>query len=296
MLEMSTVGSSSGKRNSSKSGHVEGTESWPLVLPVVVAVVVGIVAIILVLLLVYLRRKRFLLDRNPKSVSVRRLIKSRKNQGDFNDGLNMGNDEEHGDHVTSALQLDDWIPFREQRPNSLTVSSVNNPNYETVLEVQTRDERVARNPIYQSAAKYEGRPGAKELEQKLYHNDINPLYELGPVLSTSAGSGGQLSQDESGLNPLYETTSVLNPLYESAAVTTKEPDSDSKPGIIRRRSDSRAKRGTKQGKEESFDHGSEEKEGADIGENASYGSEKFPFSTPNGVEPNTPPLPPATTY
>ena len=66
VLEMSTVGSSSGKRNSSKSGHVEGTESWPLVLPVVVAVVVGIVAIILVLLLVYLRRKRFLLDRNPK--------------------------------------------------------------------------------------------------------------------------------------------------------------------------------------------------------------------------------------
>lgn len=59
--QVSTVGPSSGNRNSSKADRSEGSGSSSLVTPVVIAVVVVMVAIILILVLVYLRRKRLLM-------------------------------------------------------------------------------------------------------------------------------------------------------------------------------------------------------------------------------------------
>ena len=63
---MSTVGTVSGKRNPTKSGRLQGTNSTSMVTALVIAIVVVMVTIILGLVLVYLRRNRLIVDRTGK--------------------------------------------------------------------------------------------------------------------------------------------------------------------------------------------------------------------------------------
>lgn len=133
------------------------------------------------------------------------------------DGANMEGDEDP-DHVAEDISVNplygdmsnpdviamDWIQSSGDRPTSLTMKSVTNPNYESTIEVGAQRERVASNPIYQTTAEYEGEnplyeTGAGVSEREISNADVNPLYEPGPVVR--GGSGGMAD-----LNPLYQST------------------------------------------------------------------------------------------
>jgi len=302
------------------------------VTPVVIAIVVAMVAIILVLLLVYLRRKQLLIVRSGKGMSVRKLLKSRKGPGSDFDGANIEGDEDP-DHVAEDISVNplygdmsnpdviamDWIQSSGDRPTSLTMKSVTNPNYESTIEGGAQRERVASNPIYQTTAEYEGEnplyeTGAGVSERGISNADVNPLYEPGPVVRGGSGGMADLNplyqstasyHSQSDVNPLYEGASDVIPLYESAAAD-EEPSFDLNRGKVRRRVDSRSKKDGKQRKEDELPimegasmywSGHDEalgviNRGADVTFNELYGSVEQPDSSPLECEPEAPPVPP----
>ena len=171
--------------------------------------------------------------------------------------MNVKDDKGHGDVSVNPLYGDmsearailmDVIQSPGQRPSSPTISSVTNPNYETVLEVQAGDKRVAVNPIYESPEENEGKFMTRVMEDSITHADINPLYEPGPVDARSgrvescdtANSVPLYFPKESSANPLYEVTSIKSPLRGLIAERTEKPYSDAT--CVRRRSDSQGTR------------------------------------------------------
>lgn len=231
--------------------------------------------------------------------------------------------DEDGDHVTDHVSANpvydmsdpgliamDWFHSPAgDRPTSLTMKSVTNPNYESTLEVGGERERVDSIPVYQTTAEYEQEnplyeTGASVPERGISSADVNPLYEPGPV----RGEPGNIAdmnplyqssasyRSQSDLNPLYEGTSDVSPLFESA--------NDS--GKVRRRLDSRSKREGKQREEgelpimdgaSAYWAGPEDdglgitNRGADVTLNELYGSVEQPHSSPLQSEPAAPPVP-----
>lgn len=261
-IEMSTVGTVSGKRNPTKSGRLQGTNSTSMVTALVIAIVVVMVTIILGLVLVYLRRNRLIVDRTGKSVSVRKLMNSQERPGGFVNEVDVKDDEghgdvsinpQHGDMSEAGAILMKEIQSPRQRPSSPTICSVSNPNYETVLVVQAGDKRVATNPIYESGGGNEGKLMTRVVEDSITQADINPLYETGPVVTRSGRVEScdtansvplhhscEYFPKQSGANPLYEVTFVKSPLRGPIAERTEEPYSDAT--CVQRRSDSQGTR------------------------------------------------------
>ena len=156
----------------------------------------------------------------------------------------------------------DWIQSPADRPKSMTMKSINNPNYESSLTIGAPREKAASNPIYQTAnvfeqenPLYETGAGQSERvpervpERGIANVDVNPLYEPGPAGRVSEGSGKLADfnplyqsavsyRSQSDFNPLYEGASDVRPLYESA----EEQSRDEKRGTLRRRGDSRSKK------------------------------------------------------
>ena len=229
---------------------------------------------------------------------------------------------EDGDHVSANPIYDvgdmpmGWSQSPGDRPTSMTITSVTNPNYESTLEGGAERERVASNPIYQTATEYEEQnplyeTGGSVPEKGCSHADVNPLYEPGPVGNTHGGSGGMADSKplyqsatsfdiQSDINPtinhLYEGTSDASPLYESAT-TAEQPNR----GKLRRRVDSRTKRadelpiidGAWAGDDGDDDDGlGVSNKGADITVNELYGSVEQPHFSPFESEPDAPPVPP----
>lgn len=295
--------------------------------PVVVAVAVTMVAIILIIVLVYLRKKRILISRTGKGLSVRRLVQSPKRRKKEFDDVSVADDD--GDHVTEDVSVNpiyghtsdpdsiplDMIQSPGDRPTSMTMKSINNPNYESTLTIGDQREKAANNPIYQTEQEnplYE--TGAGKPEREISNVDINPLYEPGPAGSVSGGSGNLANlnplyqsavsyRSQSEFNPLYEGASDVSPLYESA----ERPSSDAKSGKVRRRVDSRSKKEGKQRKEDELPiidgessnwHTNDDdgigvgNRGADVTFNELYGSVEQTDSSLQENEPETPPVPP----
>jgi len=180
-------------------------------------------------------------------------------------------DDDDGDHVTGDVSVNpiyghssdpdsiplDWIQSPGDRPKSMTMKSINNPNYESTLTIGAQREKAASNPIYQTANDFEqenplyetGAGQSKRVSERGIANvDVNPLYEPGPARSVSEGSGKLADfnplyqsavsyRSQSDFNPLYEGASDVRPLYESA----EEQSRDEKRGTVRRRGDSRSK-------------------------------------------------------
>lgn len=200
------------------------------------------------------------------------------------------------------MPMDSLQPPGDQ-PTSLTMKSLTNPNYECTLDVGVQRERVASNPIYETGGGVPDRGSS--------HADMNPLYESGPVVSTSGKSGSVADSNplyqsatsyrsQSDFNPLYEGTSDVSRLFDSAT-TTEEP----KGGSLRRRVDSRSKREGKEGREDELPiidaecTGNDDSDGlgisnmgADVTFNELYGNVEQPHSSPHESEPDVPPIPP----
>lgn len=242
-----------------------------------------------------------------------------------------GNMADH-DHVTEDVSLNpiygdmsypdslplDSVQLPADKPTSLTMKSVTNPNYETTLEVGAQRERVASNPIYQTTAEFEGENPLYETsagleESVIYSANANPLYEAGPARSDYEGSGGMADlnpgyqstasyHSHSDVNPLYEGTSDVSPLYESAAETAQEASR----GLNKDKVDSRSKRKGRLHKEDELlvrDEMSTNlaghdvgdglgvfNRGADVTENELYGSANQPLSSPLESEPDVRPV------
>ena len=235
--------------------------------------------------------------------------------------------DDDGDHVTEDVSVNpiyghssdpdsfplDLIQSPGDRPTSMTMKSINNPNYESTLTIGDQREKAASNPIYQIEQEnplYE--TGAGEPERGISNVDINPLYEPGPAGSVSGSENlanlNPLYQSavsyrsQSDFNPLYEGSSDVSPLYESA----ERPSGDAKSGKVRRRVDSRSKKDDKRKEDElpiidgessnwqaNDDDGlGVSNRGADITFNELYGSVEQTDSSPKENEPEAPPVPP----
>lgn len=231
----------------------------------------------------------------------------------------MGDDD--GDHVTEDVAVNpiyghssnpdpiplDLIQYPGDRPTSMTMKSVTNPNYESTLTIGAQRETVEfeeENPLYETGA------GGPEGSKGIYNADMNPLYEAGPAGSVSGGSGSLADlnplyqsaisyHSQSDYNPLYEGASDVSPLYESAAAASGEENYEPN-GKVRRRVDSRSKREGKQCKDDELPMMDEEDDelgvanrGVDVTFNELYGSvEQTNSSGSLGDEPEAPPLPP----
>lgn len=238
-----------------------------------------------------------------------------------------------GDHVTEDVSVNpiyghlsdpdsiplDLIQSPGDKPTSMTMKSINNPNYESTLTLCAQREKVASNPIYQTANDIEQdnplyETGAGEAERGISNVDINPLYEPGPAGSVSGGSGNLADlnplyqsavsyRSQNDFNPLYEGASDVSPLYESA----EWPSRDAKSGKVRRRVDSRSKKEDKQCMEDELpiidgeasywdtnDDGGlgVSNRGADITFNELYGSVGQTDSSLQENDPEAPPVPP----
>jgi len=211
----------------------------------------------------------------------------------------------------------DLVQSPGNKPTSMTMKSVNNPNYESTLTIGAPRKKAASNPLYQTANDieqenplYETRP--REAERGISNVGINPLYEPGPIGSVSEGSGNMADLNplyqsavsyQSDFNPLYECASDVSPLYESV----ERPSRDAKSGIVRRRVDSRSKKEDKQCKEDELpiidgessdwhindDHGlGVSNKGADVTFNELYGSAGQIDSSLQENDPEVPPVPP----
>ena len=241
------------------------------------------------------------------------------------DDVSVANDDD--DHVTGDVSVNpiyghssdpdsiplDFVQSPGDRLTSMTMKSINNPNYESTLTIGDLCEKAAGNPIYQAEQEnplYE--TGAGEPERGISNVDINPLYEPGPARSVSGGSGNLASlnplyqstvsyRSQSEFNPLYEGASDVSPLYESA----EWPSSDAKSGKVRRRVDSRSKKEDKQCKEDELPiidgessnwHTNDDdglgvsNRGADITFNELYGSVGPTDSSLQENEPEVPPV------
>ena len=176
--------------------------------------------------------------------------------------------DDDGDHVTEDVSVNpiyghssdpDSIPLNliqstGERPTSVAMKSVNNPNYESTLTIGAQREKTASNPLYQTAVDFEEQnplyeTGAEGPDRRISNVDMNPLYEAGPAGSVSGGSGSLADlnplyqsavsyRSQSDFNPLYEGVSDVSPLYESA----ERQSHDANSGKVRRRVDSRSKR------------------------------------------------------
>ena len=213
----------------------------------------------------------------------------------------------------------DLVQFPIDKPTSMTMKSINNPNYESMLTIGASREKAASNPLYQIANDIEQEnplyePGPGEAERGISNVDMNPLYEPGPVGSVSGGSGNLADLNplyqsavsypsQSDFNPLYEGASDVSPLYESA----ERPSRDAKTGKVRRRVDSRSKKEDKQCKEDELPiidgkssnwHTSDDdglgvsNKGADVTFNELYGSVGQTYSSLQENDPEVPPAPP----
>lgn len=305
----STVVPSPGN-NSSNSGRSTGDGSASVVTPVMIAVAVAMVAIILIIVLVYFGRKRVFISRTGNGLSTKKLVRSPRCSKSVDRVDDEGNYTE--DHVSlnpiyGHLSNPDSTPLDVvqspgNRPTSMTIKSVNNPNYENTLTLRTDYDKRTSNPIYQTAT---------ELDNPLYNTDadINPLYEAGPSGSVSRGSGSLADMNplyqsatsyrsQCDFNPLYESSSDVSPLYEAAV-----PAAEKKNSKARRRADSRTK---KEDKVPIMDNApscwSTEDEdglgvsnrGVDVTFNELYGSVEQTSSSPTENEPGATPLPPST--
>lgn len=260
-------------------------------------------------------------------------------EGDF-DGVNREGDEDH-EHVIDDVSVNpiygdmsdpafipmDWIQSPGDKPTSLTMKSVTNPNYETTLEVGAQRERTASNPIYQTTVDFEGEnplyeTGAGFSRSATSSADVNPLYEPGPAGSLHGGSGGMPADlnplyqsaaesysNQCDANPLYEGTSDVSPLYESTGEEPRYGGLNS--GEVRRRVDSRSKKEGRQHRKEDelpimdgacvnwAGHDDDDdglgmiNRGADITVNELYGSVEQPHTTPLESETEAPPVPPS---
>ena len=241
--------------------------------------------------------------------------------------------DDDGDHVTEDVSINpiyghssdpdsiplDLIQSPGDRPTSMTMKAINNPNYERTLAIGAQREKEASNPLYQTANELEQEnplyeTGAGEAERRISNVDINPLYEPGPVGSVSGGSGNLADlnplyqsavsyRSQSDYNPLYESASDVSPLYESA----ERPSRDPKSVKVRRRVDSRSRKEDKQCKEDelpivdgesSYWHSNDDdglgvsNMGADITINELYGSVGQTDSSLQENDPEAPPVPP----
>lgn len=196
----------------------------------------------------------------------------------------------------------DVVQSSEDRAKSMTIKSVNNPNYESTLTLTAEYDKRASNPVYQTATEL-------ERDNPLYDTsaDINPLYEAGPSGSVSGGSGSLADMNplyqsaisyrsQCDFNPLYEGSSDVSPLNEVAVSAAEKKNSKA-----RRRADSRTK---KEDKVPIMDNASfcwlkDEEDGlgvsnrgVDVTFNELYGGVEQSSSSPIGTEANVPPLPP----
>lgn len=243
--------------------------------------------------------------------------------------------DDDGDHVTEDVSVNpiyghssdpdsiplDLIQSPGDRPTSMTMKSINNPNYESTLTIGAQREKAASNPIYQTANEFEQEnplyeTGAGEPERGISNVDVNPLYEPGPAGSVGGGSGSLADlnplyqsavsyRSQSDFNPLYEGASDVSPLYESAERQSHDPES----GKVRRRVDSRSKKEDKQCKEDELpiiggessywhrnDNGDDGlgviNRGADVTFNELYGSVEQTDTSLQDSDPEAPPVPP----
>lgn len=226
-------------------------------------------------------------------------------------------DEHDGDHVSvnpiyGHSSDPDSVPldvFQSpgDRPTSMTMKSINNPNYESTLTIGAQREKAVSNPIYQTADFEQENPlyetGAGGPERGTSNVDLNPLYEAGPAGSVSGGSGNLADLNplyqsaasypgQSDFNPLYEGASDVSPLYESA----ERQSYDANTGKVRRRVDSRSKKEEKQCKEDEIPIVHDDglgitNRGVDITFNELYGSVEQTNSSLLESEPEAPPVP-----
>lgn len=225
--------------------------------------------------------------------------------------------DDDGDHVTEDVSVNpiyghsdpdsiplDLIQSPGDRPTSMTMKSINNPNYESTLTIGAQREKAASNPIYQTAADFEEENQLYETgdggpERGISNVDMNPLYEAGPAGSVGGGSGSLADlnplyqsavsyRSQSDFNPLYEGASDVSPLYESA----EQQSYDANSGKVRRRVDSRSKRDDEIPIMDGDDGLGVTNRGADITFNELYGSVEQTNTSLLESEPEAPPVPP----
>ena len=212
----------------------------------------------------------------------------------------------YGDFSNPDSTQLDLVQSPGDRPTSMTMKSINNPNYESTLTLKSQHDKRASNPIYQAATELEQQnplyeAGAGGADRGISNVDVNPLYEAGPVGSASGGSGSLADMNplyqsaisyhsQCDFNPLYEGATDVSPLYEAAAPAVGKQSHDTKSSKARRRAkDDNASSSWPKDDEDGL---GVVNRGADVTFNELYGSVEQTRSSPLGTEPDAPPVPP----